>query len=228
MIWMGTKGNGVLVSRQMAQSRTEYSVLMKKTPADRVTLWTTRLPSSNTSFSTAKSESSSTSCAVCRAASLPCPTEMLQSASFSANRSFTPSPVIATVCFCRWNACISCFFCCGVTLPKTVYRCAAASISDSSTVRISTQRSPCKMPAFCATAEAVTGLSPEISLTETPSFWKFAIVFAALARSGSVSTITASSCTSGRGCPFCTGCCVMPASRTRLPSFWYAVISGGI
>ena len=32
VIWMGTKGNGVLVSRQMAQSRTEYSVLMKRRP----------------------------------------------------------------------------------------------------------------------------------------------------------------------------------------------------
>ena len=138
-----TNGNGIRGgSPNRLRQKAEYSVLMKKTPADRVTLCTTRRPSSRTSFSTAKSESSSTSCAVCRAASLPCPTEMLQSASFSASRSFTPSPVMATVCFCRWNACISCRFCCGVTLPKTVYCCAAASISDSSMTRISTQRSP--------------------------------------------------------------------------------------
>ena len=190
---------------------------MKKTPADRVTLWTTRRPSNRTSFKTAKSESNNTSWAVWRAASLPCPTEMLQSASFNANKSLTPSPVIATVCFWRWNAWISCFFCCGVTLPKTVYCAAAASISESATVRISTQRSPWKTPACCAIAEAVIGLSPEISFTETPSCWNAAIVFAALARSGSVRMISASSCISGSGCSFWTACWVIPAKRTRFP-----------
>lgn len=75
---------------------------MKNTPADFVRLFITRRPSEITFFNTAKSESSSTSCAVCLAASLPHPIAAEQSVCRIASKSFTPSPVIATLCprFC--------------------------------------------------------------------------------------------------------------------------------
>ena len=66
--------------------------------AERWMLLTTRRPSSTTSGIRAKSDSSSTTCALCAAASLPDAIATLQSASFIARMSFTPSPVMATVC----------------------------------------------------------------------------------------------------------------------------------
>src|SRR5699024_6288782 len=46
--WIGMNGNGMFISTQMSDTATEYSVLIKKMPATRVTLLTTRLPSSST------------------------------------------------------------------------------------------------------------------------------------------------------------------------------------
>ena len=65
--------------------------------AERSMLFTTLLPSITTDGIQAKLESNKTSCDACAAASLPDAIAILQSASFSARTSFTPSPVIATV-----------------------------------------------------------------------------------------------------------------------------------
>ena len=72
-------------------------------------------------------------------ASLPDAIAMLQSASFSAKTSLTPSPVIATVCPAFLRLRMSTLFCSGVTLPKTVYSDAAfSSISSFRSVPAST------------------------------------------------------------------------------------------
>ena len=72
-------------------------VFTKKTPATRVILFTTRLPSANTCGKEEKSELSNTNCDTCLAASLPSAIAILQSASRNAKISLTPSPVIATL-----------------------------------------------------------------------------------------------------------------------------------
>ena len=94
---------------------------IKKTLAVLVTLFTTFRPSITTCGRLVKSESSSTTCATWRLASLPSATAMEQSASRSARRSLTPSPVMATWCPCRFSAHTSSFFCPGVTLANTAY-----------------------------------------------------------------------------------------------------------
>ena len=71
---------------------------MKNIVATLVILFTTLLPSINTSFKTLKSEFKSTICDTCLATSLASGRVMLQSACLNAITSFTPSPVIATVC----------------------------------------------------------------------------------------------------------------------------------
>ena len=65
--------------------------------AERWILFTTCRPSDTTLGIRAKSESRRTTCAACVAASLPEAMATLQSASFMARMSFTPSPVMATV-----------------------------------------------------------------------------------------------------------------------------------
>lgn len=92
---------------------------------------TTCLHSNTTYGIRPKSESKSTVCAACAAASLPDAIAILQSASFIASISFTPSPVMATVCFCFWSALTMSCFCLGVTLPNTVYLSTASVISFS-------------------------------------------------------------------------------------------------
>ena len=90
-----------------------------------------RLPSFTTCGMEAKLESSKTRFETVRAASLPEAIAMLQSASFSARTSFTPSPVIATAWPWSFNACTNFSFCCGVTRPNTLYCSIAPAISSS-------------------------------------------------------------------------------------------------
>ena len=73
--------------------------------ADLWILFTTRLPSNTTDGIQAKLDSRSTTCDACTAASLPDAIATLQSASFNASTSFTPSPVIATVLPWAFKAC---------------------------------------------------------------------------------------------------------------------------
>ena len=87
--------------------------------AERCKLLMERRPSCTTRGMEAKLESSSTSWETVRAASLPDAIAMLQSASFRANTSLTPSPVMATVCPWALSALTKESFCWGVTRPNT-------------------------------------------------------------------------------------------------------------
>ena len=92
----------------------------------------TRRPSATTGGSASKVESISTSCATARVASDPEPIATPMSASFNASASFTPSPVIATVCPRPWSALTIARFCCGVTRPKTECRSTTSASASSS------------------------------------------------------------------------------------------------
>ena len=89
--------------------------------AARSMLLMTRRPSATTDGMEAKSEFISTRSEICAATSLPEAMATLQSASFKAKTSFTPSPVMATVCLFSWRAWTSSFFWLGFTRPKTLY-----------------------------------------------------------------------------------------------------------
>ena len=88
---------------------------------ERSMLLTTWRPSKTTSGIVEKSESNNTTCEACAVAWFPEAMAILQSASFMAKISLTPSPVIATVWSNFFNNNTNCFFCSGVTRPKTVY-----------------------------------------------------------------------------------------------------------
>ena len=124
----GSSGYVIIKTIENTAINRENIFFTRNRLADRCTLLTTRLPSYTTSGICAKSESSNTTCAACAAASLPDAIATLQSASFIAKISLTPSPVIATVCPLICNAFTSFCFCFGVTRPKTVY-CSTASLS---------------------------------------------------------------------------------------------------
>ena len=99
--------------------------------ADLWMLLTTRRPSITTEGIQEKSDSSSTTWAAWEAASLPDAMAMLQSASFRARISLTPSPVMATVFPWSFSTFTNCRFWFGVTRPKTVYFFMAAATSWS-------------------------------------------------------------------------------------------------
>ena len=132
-----------------------------------------RLPSATTLGIEEKLLSRSTSELTFFAASEPEAIATEQSASLSASTSLTPSPVIATVCPAFLSALTSISFWSGKTLPKMVYL-VAASYTSSSVVRvdISMMLSQSSKPARIATARTVCGLSPDITLTVTPSCLK--------------------------------------------------------
>ena len=120
--WIGTKGYPLPVIRQNSVSTTEKIVFTRKSEAELWMLLMTRRPSRTIYGMDAKLESSSTRLEQSFAASLPAAMATLQSASFRASTSLTPSPVIATVCPFFFKACTMDFFCSGVTRPKTEYR----------------------------------------------------------------------------------------------------------
>ena len=111
-------------------STTEYMVFVRYNAADRWILLIVRLPSATIAGMDPKSESISTSWDTFLAASLPDCMAILQSASFNAITSLTPSPVMAMVCPCSFNVFTRSSFCAGVTLPNTVYFSAASLISS--------------------------------------------------------------------------------------------------
>ena len=142
--------------------------------ADLVILLIFLLPSETIFFIWAKSESIKTTFEASLAASLPVPIAIEQSASFIAKISLTPSPVIATFKLSDFKLLIICFFCSGLTLPKTVYFLTTSSISESKIiVFISIYFSAFLIPAAIATLDTVIGLSPEITLTSTPCSSKY-------------------------------------------------------
>ena len=93
---------------------------------------------------------------------------MEQSAAFSAGMSFTPSPVMATVCPAAFRASTSARLRWGVTRPSTAQDSAAPASSSSLRVATSTHLSASTRPTRAAMADTVRGSSPEISLTWTP------------------------------------------------------------
>lgn len=125
----------------------------EKTPADRVTLWTARLALQQHVFQYG-SRVNSTSYCCHRAASLPCPTE-IRSLPLSVPMVILRRRLaIATVCFCRWRCLYPAVFAAALLCRKRYSLCCCVDLRFLYSSHI--RRSPCKMPAFCATAEAVT------------------------------------------------------------------------
>ena len=83
-------------------------------------------------------------------------------ASWRAGR-LPPSPVMATLCpsACMDDTIVR--FCSGLTRPNTVYSLATCGMSSSDIMDISIYLSAFLIPAFRATADTVSGLSPEIT-----------------------------------------------------------------
>ena len=125
-------------------------------------LFTTRLPSTTTLGIDEKLLSNKTRWLTLRAASLPAAMATEQSASLIAKISFTPSPIIATVCPFAFCALISKHFCSGVTLPNTVYWLAASTTSCEEKPSNDIYLSASATPTLLATSETVSGLSPLI------------------------------------------------------------------
>ena len=150
----------------------------------------TRRPSATTCGMAPKSESSRTTCATARDASLPEPIATPMSASFSARASFTPSPIIATVCPRSSSARTIARFWFGDTRPITDESSTAApsAATSSDRFRASTGRSAPRRPSRPAIAPTVLGSSPEITFTATPCSSKYLRVSATSGRSTSPST----------------------------------------
>ena len=165
----GSSGYVTISTAANSDISSENIFLTRNRLAERWTLLTTLRPSITTDGICAKSESNKTTWAAWAAASLPELNATLQSASLSASISLTPSPVIATVCPCFFNEFTICFFCLGVTRPNTVYFLTAISISAAFlSFLASIYFSAFLIPAFPATSDAVSGLSPDITITDTP------------------------------------------------------------
>ena len=114
---MGINGYGG-ISKQTSANKAEYTVLVKKSAAERCKLLIERLPSDTTSGKCEKSLSAKTSSETLRAAAEPEDIATEQSASLRASTSFTPSPVIVTQCPSVCRARTSLRFAAGVTRPK--------------------------------------------------------------------------------------------------------------
>ena len=106
----GAKGSSLGINININASKKLYMVLTRKSEALRSRLFIDRLPSATTLGMEAKLLSKSTKLLTFLAASDPDAIAMEQSASFNASTSFTPSPVIATVCPFALSAFISASF----------------------------------------------------------------------------------------------------------------------
>ena len=195
-------------------------VLIKNTPATLVALFTTRRPSFRIIGKAEKSESSNTICDICLTASLPCAIAILQSASFNASISFTPSPLIATAWPFFCNACTSSFFCNGVTLPNTAYCSASCSITNGSSPipLISRQAFQLWSPACLAIAETAVIWSPDMILIFTSSSRKNCSVFSTCGRMVSVKMTAYKGWMIGSGASLSITWAHLPITTIRLPS----------
>ena len=177
----------------------EYIVLIKNILATFVILFTTLLPSINTSLSTLKSEFNNTICETCLATSEASGNVILQSACFNATTSLTPSPVIATEWPFSWSAFTIKLFWCGITLAKTLYLSTNSGISSSELiVDKSIYESYDSKPAFFAILETVNGLSPEIIFISTACVLKKPNISFAFFLNGSSKVIAATISSFGR------------------------------
>ena len=82
--------------------------------------------------------------------------------------SFTPSPVIATVCPSSFKASIITSFCSGVTRPKIVYSLVTCLTSSNDMPSNEINLSAPSIPARRAISAADSGLSPVIMRIFTP------------------------------------------------------------
>ena len=98
VICLGMNGKSDLIIRKQIAKSKLYSVFTRKRDADLSKLFMVRLPSATALGKHAKLLSKSTSWLTFFAASLPAAMAIEQSDSLKASTSFTPSPVIATVC----------------------------------------------------------------------------------------------------------------------------------
>ncbi len=173
--WIGINGKGSNINPNTRESIIEYTVFDKNNSDTLSKLFISFLPSTTTLGRALKSEFNNTSWATAFVASEPLAIAIPQSASFKARTSFTPSPVIATICPFDWRDFTIAFFWWGVTLPKIVlFSIISANCSLSSgKVLASTYLSALLIPALFATADTVTGLSPDIIFSSTPSFSKY-------------------------------------------------------
>ena len=107
---IGIKGYVSPINKNNTASMLEYMVLVKNREAERSMLFIVLRPSATTLGIDAKFESSRTNCETFLLASLPLAIAILQSASFNARTSLTPSPVIATVLPASFSAKTRAFF----------------------------------------------------------------------------------------------------------------------
>ena len=120
------------------------------------------------------------------------PIEMPMSASFTAGASFTPSPVIATICPFERKARTIRSLSAGETLAKTEIfsiradNSSSESFASSAPVIASFFSIKPAMPACFATARAVFGWSPVIITVFMPAFLQSRIAFFASSRGGSI------------------------------------------
>jgi len=175
--WRGRNGYGQARTTTTIASSAAYVVLVRNRLETRSMFAITRRPCATTSGRVAKRLSRRTSRATALVAPAADPIAMPRSASLSARASFTPSPVIATVCPSRWRALTMDRFCSGVTRPKaeSSRNAAARASSDSSSApegrsRASTPRTVASPSSRTtrAIAPTVRALSPEMTLTRTP------------------------------------------------------------
>ncbi len=128
---IGIKGYALFKNRNRTNSSNAYSVFVIKSDADLSILFIVFLPSFTILGIESKLESNNTYSETFLAASVPDATAIAQSDCLSARTSFTPSPVIATVCFSFCIASINIFLPCGVTLPNILYLFADCFNSSS-------------------------------------------------------------------------------------------------
>ena len=153
----------------------------------------TRRPSPSTCGRAENLESSNTAFAADLVACAALPIAIPKSASFNARASFTPSTVIATHFPLACKACTRARFCSGVTRPNTWCFLRIWAIPSSSSGSFRASKPVLSTPSRPAKAATVTGLSPEIIRTSTPSSLKKSRVWAASSRKRSVSTMRATS-----------------------------------
>ena len=135
--------------------------LARKRLATRSTLLMTRRPSARTAGRWENFPSSRTIWATALVAWAPLFMATPMSASLMARASFTPSPVMATMCPSACRACTRARFCSGLTRPKTVVSRATARSASTSVPRSRASRrrlSGTSSPTLRAMAPTVSGV----------------------------------------------------------------------
>lgn len=220
---------GYWSGRQMAQSRTEYSVLMKKTPAGDIVDRHSVCPPATRLSSVRRSRSPAVPVVlfvVRQVAALSHGNVGSARASFSNRTSFTPSPVSMTVLLsveCLYQL----FFVAALLCRNGISPCCCVDLRFLQFAETSTQRSPCARCPLCATVEGQwTGLSPR-SVDGNALFLEICNCFRRIGTERIDKHDHCQQLYPPAGRPsflYRKLRCVMPASRTRLPS----LVCGGL